>query len=166
VIRLPTLWTIVIDCLAWAIFQTAIAYVFVKLPRSRFSSEQWLFRTRRWERGGATYQKIFRVRRWKSLLPSGGTLLGGFPMQRIASWDSDYLKTWIAETCRAELCHWFSIMPAPFFFLWNPVSVGIGMVVYALLFNLPLVITQRYNRSRLVAIVGKLEGRRGRLKAV
>ncbi|WP_367619250.1 hypothetical protein [Planococcus shenhongbingii] len=32
----------------------------------------------------------------------------------------DDLKVFAAETKRAELTHWLSIIPAPLLFLWNP----------------------------------------------
>ncbi|MDG0792194.1 hypothetical protein OMP38_15960 [Cohnella ginsengisoli] len=63
------------------------------------------------------------------------------------------MKVFAAETKRAELTHWLSILPAPLFFLWNPVWVGWIMVLYAAAFNLPIIVVQRYNRGRIDAIV-------------
>lgn len=50
-------------------------------------------------------------------------------------------------------------LPAPLFFLWNRPAVGLGMIVYALAFNLPLVAIQRYNRPRLLRIKSQRQGR-------
>jgi glycosyl-4,4'-diaponeurosporenoate acyltransferase len=152
IIHLSTFWTIVVDCIAWAILQPAIAYVCIKLPSAALRHDRWLFEARGWERGGAIYDTLFRVRRWKSLLPSGGTLFGGFSMKRIVALDHDYLRTWIIETCRAELCHWLVILPSFLFFLWNPFYLAVVMLLYALLINVPLIVIQRYNRPRLLEV--------------
>ncbi len=153
-IYLPRFWTIVVDSIAWAVIQTGIAYLAVQLPASLFDHRAWLFRTRAWERGGAIYQDLFRVKQWKTRLPTGGALFaGGFSMKRLASWDRDYLERWVLESCRSELCHWVAMLPAPLFFLWNPIPVGVVMIVYAIAFNVPLVLVQRYNRPRLLALV-------------
>jgi glycosyl-4,4'-diaponeurosporenoate acyltransferase len=44
-------------------------YVGDKIPLKAFSPNKWLFRERFWEKDGAVYQQIFRVRAWKTLLP-------------------------------------------------------------------------------------------------
>ena len=155
VIELPIYWTIALDSIAWAIIQPAIGYAGTRLPATVLDHRRWLFRTRPWERSGAIYQRLFRVRGWKSALPSGGTVFpGGFSMRQIASRQPDYLQRWLLETCRAELTHWMSILPSALFFLWNPRPLGVAMVVYAVLVNVPCIIVQRYNRPRLMQILG------------
>jgi glycosyl-4,4'-diaponeurosporenoate acyltransferase len=42
------------------------------------------------------------------------------------------------------------------FFIWNPWWVGIVMIVYAILVNVPCIIIQRYNRIRLKRVCAKL----------
>jgi len=59
------------------------------------------------------------------------------------------------ETRRAELTHWLLMVPAPFFFLWNPAWAGWVMIVYALLANCPFIMIQRYNRPRLERVLRK-----------
>lgn len=39
--------------------------------------------------------------------------------------------------------------PAFLFFIWNPLWAGFIMIAYAILANLPFILTQRYNRPRL-----------------
>lgn len=51
---------------------------------------------------------------------------------------------------------------APFFFLWNPVALGAAMVVYALVANAPCLLVQRYNRARLLRLLGRGTRIRGR----
>lgn len=57
------------------------------------------------------------------------------------------------ETQRAEWTHWVSMLPAPLFFIWNPVWAGWLMILYALIANLPFIIIQRYNRPRLLKLI-------------
>jgi hypothetical protein len=56
------------------VFQVSIALLCMKIKDSRFSSDSFLFRTRNWEDNGEIYDKVFRIRKWKKLLPDGGAL--------------------------------------------------------------------------------------------
>jgi len=157
VIHLSLFWTIMLDSAAWAIIQTGIAYLALRFPPSLLDYRLWLFRPRPWERNGALYEQVFRVRRWKTRLPSaGGTFFrNAFSIRQVASADVQYLDTWVRESCRAELCHWLAILPSLLFFLWNPWPVGFMMIAYAIAFNSPCIIAQRYNRPRLLSILRK-----------
>ncbi len=159
IIRLPTFWTIVLDCVAWAAIQTGIAYLSIRLPRRWLNPRSWLLRARSWEQGGAIYERLFRVRRWKTRLPSGGGLFrGGFSMRSLQGHDADYLRTWVLESSRAEICHWMAIAPALLFFIWNPLGVGFIMIAYAAAVNAPCIIAQRHNRPRFQAILSRCVG--------
>ncbi len=161
VLYLPLPWTIVLDCVAWALIQPGIAYLSMRFPRAWLDHERWLYQPRPWERDGDLYQDLFRVRSWKRRLPSGGTLFEGFSMTELRSRNRDHLETWVTETCRAELCHWVAILPALLFFLWNPPWLGLVMVVYAVAFNAVPIIAQRHNRPRLLALLRRVEKRSG-----
>lgn len=153
---LPIAHTIILDSIAWAVIQPAVAYLCVRLPASAFDPGHWLFRTRKWERDGAVYARLLLVRRWKSLLPSGGTVFkGGFSMRHVASRRVEYLERWLRETCRAELTHWIAMLFGAVFFLWNPVELGLVMVLYAVAVNLPCIIVQRHNRPHILRILRK-----------
>jgi glycosyl-4,4'-diaponeurosporenoate acyltransferase len=155
-IDLPIGWTIVLDSIAWALLQPLIAYLCLRLPPSAFDAGQWLFRTRKWERGGTVYERLFRVKRWKELLPSGGVVFpGSFSMKRIASRQRECLERWVQETCRAELTHWIALACSGLFFLWNPPALGFAMVVYAVVVNLPCILVQRYNRPHFMTALAK-----------
>ncbi len=157
VVDLPMLWTIVLDSAAWALIQPAIAYLALRIPARAFDPQGWLFRTRHWERGGAIYQTVFHVRAWKAWLPSGARLFAGaFEIRSLAAYTVPYLRRWSLESCRSELCHWLAILPAALFFLWNPPWVGGGMIAYAVLFNAPCIIAQRYNRPRVIRLLRTL----------
>jgi len=156
-IYLGTCWTIVIDIIAWFIIHMGVVLIIVRIPAGRFDPGSFLFRLRNWENGGALYNKIFRIKKWKGRAPDGAALSKnkGFPKRRLKSQDESYLKLFLLETCRAELTHWIIIGFALPFFLWNRFHVGLIMILYALLENLPLIMVQRYNRNRLVGVIEK-----------
>ena len=161
VIHLTTFWTVILDILAWFVIHMAIVLVMVRIPRDRFHPTGFLYRPRPWENEGRFYSKLFWIKHWKSILPDGASWMKdrGFPKKQLASRDMGYLAAFTIETCRAELTHWMTILMAPFFFLWNKQAVGWIMIIYALLENLPLIMAQRYNRCRLMALDRKFQRR-------
>jgi glycosyl-4,4'-diaponeurosporenoate acyltransferase len=147
--ELATLWVVLINGALWGLLQPGIGYLCTRIPASAFDPQAWLYRERRWEKGGAIYQRLLSVKRWKAWLPSWGAALGGFSMQQVKTREASYLERWVRETCRAELTHWLAMGVSGLFFLWNRPVVAALMVVYALLANGPCIVAQRYNRPRL-----------------
>jgi len=153
-VELSGIWLVLLNGIAWVALQIGIGYLCCRIPTKRLDHRRWLFRTRDWERGGAIYQAILRIRKWKSLLPSGGPALGAdFSLARVDSRDRRYLQTWVLESCRAELTHWLAMASVVLFLLWNP-PVGVAVnIVYAIAANVPCTLAQRYNRPRVLAIL-------------
>lgn len=156
-IHLSTFWTVLLDFAAWFFIHIVVVYLVVRIPLRYLDPHGFLYRPRAWEKGGALYQKFFRIKRWKERVPDGARFLGerGFPKKRLHSKSNAYLHAFFLETCRAEMSHWMIILSAPFFFLWNRFWVGIIMIVYAVAENIPLIMVQRYNRCRFSRILGK-----------
>lgn len=153
-VSLPILWTVVIDIFAWALFHIMIAVLCLKLPREFFMQDRIWFRLFVWEESGKLWQRLFRVKSWKGRLIDGTVILRrGYEKKALHGISIADLKVFAAETKRAELTHWLSIVPAPVFFIWNPVWAGWVMILYAVMFNLPFIIVQRYNRGRIEAII-------------
>ena len=154
---LPTLPTILLDIAVWMIIHVGVSYLMIHIPLASFDTEFWLYRQRKWERGGKIYVRIFRLKKWKRRLPDGAALFKkGFRKKHLKELDDVYLDDFIRETSRAELAHWIMFLLSPVFFIWNPWYVGIVMIVYALLVNLPCIAIQRYNRIRLRRVYSKL----------
>jgi len=149
-IYLPTFWTIVIDFIAWFIIHIGVVAIMVRIPAKHFDPNHWLYRSRTWEGKGNVYQEVFKIKRWKQYLPDGARALGrlGFPKKQLNATSAGHFKAFFIETCRAEVTHWIIILFAPVFFLWNPPGIGLFMIFYALLENVPFIIAQRYNRYR------------------
>ncbi|WP_432418853.1 hypothetical protein [Cytobacillus spongiae] len=61
--------------------------------------------------------------------------------------------TLLLELNRAELSHWLQMIPSPIFFLLNEGVVSWSMLLYGILFNLPLILVQRYNRLRITRLM-------------
>lgn len=153
------LWTVLFDCVAWFVIHMGVSYIMTYMPREYFNSQSWAFRGRNGENEGKIYQDIFFVKKWKGFLPEGAALFAkGFRKKRLNGKNKDYVRAFVAETCRSEAVHWVTMGFAPLFFLWNPLWVGVVMIGYAVAANLPCIITQRYNRIRLERMLhGRIE---------
>ena len=149
--HLSGFWLVLVNSVAWPVIHISIGYLSQRIPDRVLDHSLWLFRTRLWERHGAIYEEIFRVRKWKSLIPSGGTVFrGGFSLKRLVSHDQEYLRKWVLESCRAEVTHWICLPTVLLFFLWNPLLGDILNTIYVVVANVPCIIVQRYNRPRLL----------------
>ncbi len=154
-IHLPTAITIMIDVAAWFVVHMSLSYIMSRQPLTSFDTNFWLYRERKWERNGRFYESFFRVKSWKKRLPDGSALFRkGFRKRRLQETNKEYFDSFMKETCRAELTHWIVFLFGPLFFIWNLWWVGIVMIVYAALANMPCILTQRYNRIRLNRITG------------
>jgi glycosyl-4,4'-diaponeurosporenoate acyltransferase len=152
-IELPILWIVVLNLAGWPVIQFGLAWAFTRMPVAWFTPPA----SGAWEQGGRFYERVFGIKRWKGRLPDAARWFGGgFAKGRLASTDPDYLRRFVRETWRGELCHWVAIGFAPVFFLWNPCWGDWIIVAYALAANLPCILVQRYNRLRL----GRLLARR------
>ncbi len=121
-----------------------------RLPVARLQRDGWLLRPRRWEQGGAIYQRWFSIRHWKDHLPEAGALFAGGISKRHLSGD---LGRFVVETRRAERGHWMAMAASPVFALWNP-PLGVALMVgYGVVVNAPFIVVQRYNRQRAQGVL-------------
>lgn len=150
IIQLPGLLNIIIDFIIWLLVHVFVSLSTWKLRQDSFNPDSWLYQERRWENCGDFYKTFFKVKKWKEFLPDGAAVSkGGFRKKNLGNHDPAYIRKFIIETCRAELTHWIIFIFSIIFFIWNEWWIGLIMVVYAIIVNLPCVITQRYNRIRL-----------------
>ncbi len=148
------LWIVVVNVLAWLTIHLGVAYLGMRISSERFNPAGWLFRERKWERGGRVYERFFAIKAWKDLLPDGGALFTqGFRKKSLAGGGRDYFARFLTETCRGEIVHWVVCGSALLFFLWNSWRVGLVMVAYGVVANLPCILAQRYNRLRLAQVL-------------
>ncbi|MTH53152.1 glycosyl-4,4'-diaponeurosporenoate acyltransferase [Bacillus mangrovi] len=138
-----------------AAFPVALSWMLSKFSPEAFKGPSFLFRQRRWEKEGRIYEKA-GIKRWKDRLPeAGGWFRNGFPKNKLAGSKSTLLNRFILETNRGETAHWLQIFSASAFFLWNEPFTACIFMLYAILFNLPFIAVQRYNRFRLIRTLEK-----------
>jgi len=156
-VHLPMPITIAIDVVVWFAIHMGVSYWITSRPLSSFSPDAWLCKMRDWEKNGRTYERVFIVRTWKRRLPDGATLFReGFTKKQLRENNYAYYNDFGTETCRAEVTHWIVFFFGFIFFLWNLWWVGLIMVGYAAVANLPCIIAQRYNRIRFQRVARRL----------
>ena len=153
-IELPIAGIVVLNVAGWLVIQLGLAWAFTRMPVNRFNPD----RAWRWENDGRFYERVLGIKRWKNWLPdAAGWFGGGFAKSKMVETDPDYLRRFIRETWRGELCHWLALACTPVFFLWNPWWGDLIIVGYALGMNLPCILAQRYNRARFQRVLAHSE---------
>lgn len=148
------LWLLVINSVAWFFIHIGIALLMVRIPDKWLANQANIFRPRTWEKNGEIWQEYFRIRSWKKFLPDGSLFIpSSYDQTHLQGTTEKNLEKFVLETIRAEITHWLMIPPAFLFFLWNPPWAAYLMILYALVLNLPLIMTQRYNRPRLLRLI-------------
>ncbi|MHA6253256.1 glycosyl-4,4'-diaponeurosporenoate acyltransferase CrtO family protein [Oceanobacillus sp. CAU 1775] len=148
---------ILVNIFAWGFLHFFISYLCFLIPIDFFKKDLSGFRIAGWEKDGALWNNIFHVKKWKKHLIDGSSIVKqSYNKSNLHGTKKYALAEFAAETKRAELTHWLLIPPALLFFLWNPMWAGWVMVAYALIANLPFIITQRYNRARIEKIIMRL----------
>lgn len=160
ILFLPAGWTIALCVIGWFLFQLAAALICLIIPRRLLSPERGLFREREWEQGGRVYKRLFRVNRWKHLLPDGAAVTkGGYRKKRLTDFSRENLDRFLLESCRAELTHLLAILPFWVFGFIGPPRMIVYMLLYAMAVNLPCIVVQRYNRPRVRSLLDRIEYR-------
>ena len=151
---LEALSLLFVNSVAWLTIHFSISALCFHIPLRYFLKDVPFLRIARWERNGNIWNKLFLVKKWKKHLIDGSSIVKkSYNKSHLHGWKQEDLTIFAAETKRAELTHWLLMLPAPLFFLWNPAWAGWMNIAYALLANVPFIITQRYNRGRIEAIV-------------
>ncbi|MBN2507935.1 MAG: glycosyl-4,4'-diaponeurosporenoate acyltransferase [Verrucomicrobia bacterium] len=151
-IELPIAWVVALNVAGWPALQLGLAWLFTRLPAAWFRPGP----ARAWEQGGRFYERVFKIRHWKDRLPDGARWFsGGFAKGALAGAGADYLRRFVRETWRGELCHWCALGCAPLFFLWNPWWADGVMAGYAVAANVPCILAQRYNRARFERLLAR-----------
>ncbi len=156
---ISNLWIVILSAVLWYTFQHLAEYIAHKVPKKWLSPKGFLFKERKWEKGGAVYTKIFKVKKWKKYLPDGAAVRkNGYQKKNLTDYSTENLERFLLESCRAELVHLLSIVPFWVFGLFAPVEIIFYMLIYALAVNLPCIIVQRYNRPRISKLIERKKG--------
>lgn len=131
-------------------------YIGESLPRVCFSEASFLYRTHRFEKGGAIYERI-GIRRWKTRLPDMSRVMRDMLPKRVTyGAASDDVTALIRETCVAEFIHlclcFFSI---GIYLIWKN-YIGVMLSLVFIVCNIPFILIQRYNRPHLIRLRDRL----------
>lgn len=140
------------DCVAWVAFSAGSGVAAAYLPASFLEADTWFTSIRPFERQGRFYRERLRIHRWKRLLPESNRLGPGRRPSKATLAGPNAIAVLLVETRRAEYVHLAIAATGPLFLLWNPPLLGRFMVVFGLLFNLPFIAVQRYNRARILRL--------------
>lgn len=133
----------------WSVTQMSLSHLFTKVPRSFFDTYHYWFRTFSFEKEGQLWNRLFFINKWKMYIPEGEWLNNNIYNKHVLRpLAQENIYKMIIEMRRAELVHWFSILPV-IVFVRAPKYIKTINILYALLANLPIILTQRYNRPRL-----------------
>lgn len=146
--------TIAFNLIMLIFLSSIITYISLKLPDRFYNYKKWLYYSRKWEKGGEIYQKLFKVSHWKNRMPELSDFVKSvFPKKHIKVFSQDYLTNYLKESCKAELTHWGIILSSLLFTLWNDFVGSLLMIFFTSLINLPFIVIQRYNRPRIIHIL-------------
>ncbi|MCY1153399.1 MAG: hypothetical protein PQJ49_13580 [Sphaerochaetaceae bacterium] len=149
-----TPWEMVISFfIVWPLIQLIVTLICNLFDVKKFNPNSFFLRCHKWENGGKVYKTIFKIHKWKHLLPDGARVeKNGFEKKYLKTYDKEYIREFIYQTGRAEISHWLQIIPFWVFGFWCPFYIIWLMLLYALLVNIPCILAQRYNRPRLIRV--------------
>jgi len=145
------------SCLFVAGIGILINPVMKHVPRS-FDPAAFPFKPFAFERHGKIYEKL-DIKKWKDALPDMSRYLKWLtPKNLKAGASSSHIGTLIQESCIAELSHSILVLLSHTILVWWKNGwAWIFLAVYNLLFNLPYIMIQRYNRPRFIKMLRMLQ---------
>lgn len=145
-----------VNLFIFLVLSLAISLITEKLPEHFYSYKKKIYQVRKWENNGKFYERVFLVKKWKDKLPEFSDFIRTlFSKRHIQSTNNNYLKMFLAESCKAEFTHWAIICSSFLFIFWTDLLGTAKIVVVAVFLNLPYIIIQRYNRPRIIRLLEK-----------
>lgn len=142
----------VLYCIIYFIVTGVLSFILGRLlPKTLFHYDEFPYRCAKFERGGALYDKL-NIQKWQNKVPDMSKILPwAMPAKKMYKITNLKLLLMIRETCVAEFIHlMLCITGLGCFFIWkNPFCILLYLL-YVLIFNIPFIIIQRYNRPRLL----------------
>ena len=144
----------------WYLVSTGIVAFLVGriLPKKWFRPDLFPYRALKFEDYGRFYDK-FGVRKWQNKVPDMSRILPFMmPPKKLTGNYKERLPRMLQETCVAELIHVLNCVAGLYCLkLYSGIGGLIIYLLYVLIFNLPYVVIQRYNRPRLLRILWRVE---------
>lgn len=123
------------------------------LPKNWFRPDWFPYRSYPFEKSGRVYNKL-KIKYWQNKVPDMSKILPGMmPAKKLGRNIKQNLPRMLQETCVAEFVHTVLCFSGLYCLrLWPGVGGIIAFVLYVVLFNLPFILIQRYNRPRLMKL--------------
>jgi len=144
---LKNLYLVLVDSLIWIIWSIIVGYLVNKISDTKLEELKLLPLSKY---TASRIQTLTRIKFWKDALPEAGAMFKeGTSKRNLSSTSTEALNDLRLETLRAEFAHYLFPLILPIFFVFNPWYLSLAMVFYAFFANIPFILIQRYNRSRL-----------------
>lgn len=154
------------DCVIYLVLISIASFFTGRiLPKRWFRWDMFPYRSYGFEKNGRIYLKI-GIHKWQNrILDISKILPFMIPKKELSEDSIERLPRMIQETCVAELIHGMNAVLGLYCLKICPGAGGIAFaVIYAIIFNLPFILVQRYNRPRLVELNKRLEKKRSEIK--
>lgn len=145
------------SCLFVAVTGILINPVMKHVPRN-FDPSAFPFKPFAFEDHGKIYEKL-GIKKWKDSLPDMSRYLKWLtPKNLKAGVSHSHISILIQESCIAGLSHGIlAILSHAVLIWWKNSWAYVFLAVYNLLFNLPYIMIQRYNRPRFIRMLNMLQ---------
>lgn len=127
------------------------------IPPDKMQWHRFPYKLYKAEKEGSVYRKI-GIHHWQNKVPDMSRIFPKLmPPKKMIATDKDSLLRMIQETCTAELTHIVLCITGLYCVRLWPGAGGITLAILNIvLFNLPFILIQRYNRPRLMRLYKKI----------
>ena len=127
------------------------------IPPGKMQWHRFPYKLYKAEKEGSVYRKI-GIHYWQNKVPDMSRIFPKLmPPKKMIATDKDSLLRMIQETCTAELIHLLLCITGLYCVKLWPGAGGITLAALNIvIFNLPFILIQRYNRPRLVRLYKKI----------
>ncbi len=132
------------------------------IPKKWVNYDRFPFRSFTWEDNGQIYHRL-EIRSWQNKLPDMSKLaLGNMkPKELKDHFSAEDIRLLLDETCIAELIHTLlCFVGLHCIHLWEGTGGIVFYILYVILFQLPYIWIQRYNRPRLARVYRRMNKER------
>ena len=126
------------------------------IPKSWIVPQKGIFKCFPSEKDGKLYERV-GIKKWQKKVPDMSRILPFMmPPKNLMGDYQGRLPTMILETCKAELTHSLMCLVGLPVLWFMPGAGGVAVyLLYVVVFNLPYILIQRYNRPRLIRLYEK-----------
>lgn len=155
--KLSIIDTIISNCILIFLWHSVVLIVTKNINIAFFNPQKYLYREKKWEKGGTFYIKYLKIKKWKDYIPQ---YVGkdGFSKRNLiknSKISLEYINQFIYETCRAEWNHLVCCILSFSSYIFNTNIYNFIFLLLPITINLPCLFIQRYNRIRLNKLVLK-----------